>query len=308
LDRVLRNISLSYSITYSAEKKNWFIRANWSKEAIPTPPLEALQSKRTLGIDLNSGHLDYSIIDQCGNIVGSPVMLELELTDLKASTRDGHLRDAISEVIRIAKANNCASISIENLNFEDARNTGRETMGRGKRGKKFRKTVSGIPTGAFKSRLASMAYEQGLYIIAVDPAYTSKWGREHWLQPLKEDFPITKQSNPISGHSAASLVIGRRALSYTARRRMNGLRSSQRIRANQPSKDLTLLLHSDRKETKNASNKSTIDMRVRSKEAVEVNFHCESRPSPLAILTSELKKSSPNNPVQRAKPGQAGQK
>ena len=31
-----------------------------------------------------------------------------------------------------------------------------------------------------------MASNAGLAVIAVDPAYTSRWGREHWLAPLQD--------------------------------------------------------------------------------------------------------------------------
>jgi hypothetical protein len=53
-------------------------------------------------------------------------------------------------------------------------------------GKAFRRTVTGIPTAKFRDRLAGMARHAGLSVIAVDPAYTSKWGAQHWLGALKE--------------------------------------------------------------------------------------------------------------------------
>ncbi len=41
-------------------------------------------------------------------------------------------------------------------------------------------------------------------------AYTSRWGREHWLAPLQEQAsPV-----PASGYHAAAVVIGRRALGH----------------------------------------------------------------------------------------------
>ncbi|MGO4424318.1 hypothetical protein AB4Z54_37895, partial [Streptomyces sp. MCAF7] len=63
---------------------------------------------------------------------------------------------------------------VENLGFTDARQTGRETMGRGRRGKAFRRTVVGIPTARFRERLRGMACHRGLVVVAVDPAYTSR--------------------------------------------------------------------------------------------------------------------------------------
>jgi hypothetical protein len=47
-----------------------------------------------------------------------------------------------------------------------------------------RRMVSGIPTGKFRNRLVQMCTNQGLWVVAVNPAYTSKWGRTYWLYPL----------------------------------------------------------------------------------------------------------------------------
>jgi hypothetical protein len=116
----------------------------------------------------------------------------------------------------LAIANGCRALVIENLDFKDAREQGREARGRrpgrGKRAKSFRRLVSGLPTAKLRDRLVQMATNQGLSVVAVDPAYTSKWGAEHWLGHLKEISPEA------SGHHAAALVIGRRGLGHRARR------------------------------------------------------------------------------------------
>ena len=49
--------------------------------------------------------------------------------------------------------------------------------------------VSGIPTAKFRDRLVQMTANAGLAVIAVDPAYTSRWGAEHWLAPLRQQTP-----------------------------------------------------------------------------------------------------------------------
>ena len=118
---------------------------------------------------------------------------------------------------------------IEDLDFTDARNTGRETMGRGKRGKQFRKTVAGIPTSQFRNRLVGMCYTQGLWLLAVDPAYTSQWGAQHWHKPLVKQF-----SDQATTHHAAAIAIGRRSLGKTIQRKPVGVRKRQRTLANQP--------------------------------------------------------------------------
>lgn len=44
--------------------------------------------------------------------------------------------------------------------------------------------ISGMPTGRLRARLTSMADQTGVTVIAVDPAYTSKWAAQHWQKPL----------------------------------------------------------------------------------------------------------------------------
>jgi hypothetical protein len=115
---------------------------------------------------------------------------------------------------------------VENLNFADARHTGRETLGRGRRGKAFRRTISGIPTRAFRDLLVGMTANSGLWVIAVDPGWTSVWGRRYWQTPLNQ---AAKKSVTVSGHHAAAVVIGRRGLGVGARRRPGGPGHDRRI-------------------------------------------------------------------------------
>jgi hypothetical protein len=61
-----------------------------------------------------------------------------------------------------------------------------------------------------------MAANHGLWVIAVDPGWTSVWGRRYWQTPLNQ---TTKKSVTVSGHHAAAVVIGRRGLGLGARRR-----------------------------------------------------------------------------------------
>jgi hypothetical protein len=65
------------------------------------------------------------------------------------------------------------------------RQTGRETMGRGQRGKRFRRTVAGIPTAVFRNRLTGQASRHRIRLLAVNPAYTSAWGDQHWRKPYE---------------------------------------------------------------------------------------------------------------------------
>jgi hypothetical protein len=119
-------------------------------------------------------------------------------------------------VIHLAKTTDCRCIVVEDLDFADARQTGRETLGRGKRGKRFRRLVAGIPTRQCRDLLVGMAANADLWVVAVDPAWTSVWGARYWQAQLDQQ---TKVPVVVSRHHAAAVVIGRRGLGYRARRR-----------------------------------------------------------------------------------------
>lgn len=121
-------------------------------------------SARHLRADLNADHLAACVIDGSGNPVGASITANLDLCGLPASTRDARVREAISELIRIAVSMNCSVVTIENLGFVDALDKGRETMGRGRKGKAFWRVVASIPTRAFKDRLAAMCFHAGLWV------------------------------------------------------------------------------------------------------------------------------------------------
>ena len=210
--------AVRYDIFFDAERARWYFDASWRiPERAAPPTLEELRTHPVLSVDLNRGRLAACVLDPGGNPIGLPRTVALELAGLSASRRDGRLRSAISELIGTAKDSGCWSIAIENLDFARAREDGRELSGtrpsRGKPGRSFRRMVASLPTGKFRDRLVQMATNAGLCVIAVDPAYTSKWGTEHWLGAWPHFSPIA------SGHHAAAVVIGRRGLGQRARRR-----------------------------------------------------------------------------------------
>lgn len=229
-DRVDARRCIRYDISFNPEKGRWCLDASWGYGDTPVPPLASLQASGLVGVDLNADHLAAARLDVSGNPIGTPVSIPLELAGHSAATRDGRLRAAITALLDFARDTGAAAIAIEDLDFRDARSTGRETMGRGARGKRFRRTVHGIPTGKFRDRLVGMAANRGLHVIAVDPAYTSKWGGQHWQKPLQ-----AASGETVTRHHAASVAIGRRALGCKIRRREDGPRTRQRTLAGQPS-------------------------------------------------------------------------
>lgn len=210
--------AVRYDISLDQEKGRWYLDASWKLEKAGACSLEDLRSAPVVALDLNHGFLACGVLDPAGNLIGAPVTVELELAGLPASTRDGRLRGALSEVLALAGDVGARAIVIENLGFVAQREEGREHTGRrpsrGKRGRSFRRLVAGLPTAKLRDRLVQMAANKGLAVIAVDPAYTSRWGAEHWLDSVEQ-----RATDDNGGHHAAALVIGRRGLGHRARRR-----------------------------------------------------------------------------------------
>ena len=209
--------AVRYDISLNAATGRWYLDASWQAAPAPAPGLEELRRHPVIAVDVNAGHLAVAVVTPDGNAAGVPFTVPLDLAGLPAATRDGRIRDAVSTLIAAARRHGARAVVIEDLDFAEARSQGRERTGsrpsRGKRGKAFRRTVSGIPTRRFRDRLAQMTHNAGLHVIAVDPAYTSKWAAQHWLAPLRQHH------RELTGHHAAALVTGRRALGHRARRR-----------------------------------------------------------------------------------------
>jgi IS605 OrfB family transposase len=192
------------------------------------PSLSQLRDGPVVSVDLNEGHIEVARLDRSGNPVGQPVTVPLELKGLSTKARDARTREAITEVIIIAKDHGTGAIVAEQLGFEQDKT--RERFGRRKA---FRAIISGFPTIAFRDRLAPMAARAGLAVIGVDPRYTSKVGGRAWCWVLLggPTAKVAKTSNDSEGtagkarapagrtglatvHHGAAVAIGRSAYAY----------------------------------------------------------------------------------------------
>jgi hypothetical protein len=207
--------AVRYDLAFLPERGRWYLSASWTPPAPPAITVQQAVAGGILAVDLSVGHLACWQIDRHGNPVGVGVDIPLKLNGQPASTRDGRLRAAISALLELARRQGCTAIGIEDLDFTDARQVGRETLGRGRRGKRFRRVVAGIPTRQFRDRLVQMAANRGVAVVAIDPGWTSIWGQAHWQRPLQASYP----GRQITRHHAACVVLGRRALGLRARRR-----------------------------------------------------------------------------------------
>ncbi|MFF2936637.1 IS200/IS605 family accessory protein TnpB-related protein [Streptomyces mirabilis] len=206
-DRITANRAVAYRIHLDVQRGRWYLTASWQRPAVKTIPLETARAKGMIGVDTNADHFAAYQLDRHGNPVGDPHRFFYDLSGT-AQYRDAQIRHAITQVLHWAKRCGVAAIAIEDLDF-----TAEKTREKHGRKKRFRQLISKIPTGKLKGRLVSMAAEEGLSIVAVDPAYTSQWGAQHWQKPLAA--PRRKMSR----HDAAGIAIGRRALGHPIRRR-----------------------------------------------------------------------------------------
>ena len=207
LDRVTDNRAVAYRIHHDVARGRWYVTASWQRTPASVLPLEAALARGVVAIDMNDDHLAAWRLDIHGNPVGEPRRFSYGLSG-SAQHRDAQIRHALTRLLHHTRATGAGAIAIEDLDFTDGRC--REKYGRNKR---FRRLISRFPTAKLKARLVAMAAEQDIAIVAVDPAYTSRWGAQHWQQPL------TTSNRKVSRHDAASIAIGRRALGHPIRRR-----------------------------------------------------------------------------------------
>ncbi|MFH8772201.1 IS200/IS605 family accessory protein TnpB-related protein [Streptomyces sp. NPDC017958] len=205
-DRVTANRAVAYRIREDTLRGRWYLTASWTIPPVQTVPLAAARANGLIGVDTNADHFAAWRLDEHGNPVGEPLRFDYDLTG-NAQHRDAEVRHALIRLLHWAKRRSLA-IAIEDLDF-----TAEKTREKHGRHKKFRKLISGMPVSRLRARLVSMAAELGITIVAADPAYTSKWGAEHWQKPL------TTQTRKTTRHDAAAVAIGRRALGHPIRRR-----------------------------------------------------------------------------------------
>ncbi|MFC8257545.1 IS200/IS605 family accessory protein TnpB-related protein [Streptomyces sp. NPDC057291] len=206
-DRIEANRAVAYRIHLDVERGRWYLTASWQRPVVKTIPLGTTRARGMIGVDTNADHFAAYRLDRHGNPIGDPHRFPYDLSGT-AGHRDAQIRHALTRLINWAVRVGVAAIGIEDLDFTPEKT--REKHGRHKR---FRQLISGMPTAKLKARLVSMAAEHGLSIVAVDPAYTSLWGAQHWQKPL------TTPHRKMSRHDAAGIAIGRRALGHPIRRR-----------------------------------------------------------------------------------------
>src|SRR5437899_3881030 len=177
-DRIEANAAVAYTIHHDPDRDRWYVTAAWQRKDTAMVPLDAALAAGCIGVDTNDDHLAAWRLDPHGNPVGEPRRFFYDLAR-DAAHRDAQIRHALTRLLHWARQTGVGAIAVEDLDFSDSKT--REKHGRKKR---FRRLISRFPTARLRARLASMSAEAGIAVIAVGPAYTSRWGAEHWRKPL----------------------------------------------------------------------------------------------------------------------------
>lgn len=118
--------SVSYAITREPGRAGRYLTASWGA---PTQVIDAdadvFAASPVVGVDLNAGHLAVRCLDAHGNPVGAPERIDLDITGTSAR-RDAQVRHGITRLIHYTRRHGIDAIAIEDLDFADARTTGRE--------------------------------------------------------------------------------------------------------------------------------------------------------------------------------------
>jgi IS605 OrfB family transposase len=214
-DRVENNSTVAYTIRHDPVRDRWYVTATWQQARAVAVTLPAALAAGCIGVDTNNDHFAAWRLDRRGNPIGEPRRISYDLSGT-TDHRDAQIRHALTRLLHWARQVGVQAIAVEDLDFTDS--TTREKHGRRKR---FRRLISSFPTSRLRARLVAMAAATGINVVAVDPAYTSRWGAEHWQHPL------TTPNRKITRHDAASIVIARRAQGFSARRRTSPPRHHQ---------------------------------------------------------------------------------
>jgi IS605 OrfB family transposase len=214
-DRIDSHSAVAYTIRHDPVRDRWYITAAWIRTTPAVMSLAVALASGCIGVDTNNDHLAAWRLDPHGNPIGEPRSFPYDLTGT-ADHRDAQVRHALTRLLHWSRQAGVQAIAVEDLDF-----TGSKTREKHGGHGRFRRLISQFPTSRLRDRLVSMAAQAGIAVVAVAPAYTSRWGAEHWQKPL------TTPNRKPTRHDAASIVIARRAQGYPARRRTSPPRHHQ---------------------------------------------------------------------------------
>ena len=165
-----------------------------------------------LGVDLNEDHLALAETDGDGNLVAvhRVSLITYGCTSEQAKARIG---DAIKQVLALALAVR-KPLVVEDLEFAKKKRALRES------GVRYARMLSSFAYARILDTLKARAFDAGLQVLAINPAYTSLIGKHKFARRYG-----------LSVHGAAAMVIARRAFNFSERPNPTGGHGTSRAPA-----------------------------------------------------------------------------
>ena len=151
-----------------------------------------------LGLDLNEDHLALAETDEAGNLVAIH-RIDLVLYGCTTEQAKARIGDAVKQVIALAKATG-KPLVVESLDFTRKKREMKDS------GVRYARMLSSFSYSRLLACLKARAFDTGVLVVEVNPAFTSIIGKRKFAQRYG-----------ISVHGSAALVIARRAFKFSER-------------------------------------------------------------------------------------------
>lgn len=187
---------VTYRFVWCQKKQKWRVHFT-----ITVPVTEfgkrgnlSRRSQRVLGLDINAGHVEMSIVDSSANVLATQTIEYDDQTDMSIVG---------DKIAKFADHWGASILGVENLS-----GLARSRKSSKLSGKELNKSITKMRYSLLLRGLESKAFSYGLSIIKVSPAYTSK-NTVQWGEPF---FGIGR-------HVKASYLIARKTMGLSIKRR-----------------------------------------------------------------------------------------
>lgn len=187
-----KNSPISYRILKRDDR--YFLQA-----IITVDKTDVRQESKVIGVDFNKGFVALSEVKEDGNLINTDKIY------YRFRKGDGSKNDlrVLADTLAKRCINNNASLAIEDLNFAKKK---AKTM-KHKKDKKYNEMLHSLAYSNFSEFIRRACFKHNIHLSEVSPAYTSIIGKEKYSENKK-----------LNVHTAASYVIGRRALNFVDNR------------------------------------------------------------------------------------------
>ncbi|NMF67390.1 hypothetical protein DP115_33555, partial [Brasilonema octagenarum UFV-OR1] len=194
-DRNINRLSQDGSKTWHFYRKNGKWNAAVQFTPAPVKRVSRHSAYGCIGIDMNPGSIGWAYVDGDGNLQAhGQIPLQMGLPSGK---QDAQIVDACLQLATLADTFSCPVVC-EELDFSSKKEQLSE------RGRKYARMLSGWAYSRFYELLESILSNRGIYLMQVNPAYTSviglvKYARQYGL----------------ASDEAAAMAIARRGMRLT---------------------------------------------------------------------------------------------